>query len=260
MTLEKSKEHIAKFADSWVKAHQKLSLNWIQCTERILFHIEQLPDGYLILKRVDLVLKMRPVRVEQFRPPLKMMLPLSNLLFSKIHDIWWKRCDLSGLSLSYVYTILKEKLKLQKICACWMPHLLTPEQKKDRVEKASVLLSRFKNRDSRRLREVVTGDQTWLYFSEPDNKLNNKMWVGENNECPVVARRSRSVGRVMYALFFDSDGIVARVSVPENCSVTGTFYHVRSAVVNHYQVKRPRAGSEGSNYSMIMHPLTVLQW
>ena len=78
---------------------------------------------------------------------------------------------------------LKEKLKLQKICARWIPHLLTPEQKKDRVEKAPVLLSRFKNRDSRRLREVVTGDETWLYFFEPDNKLNNKVLVGENNEC-----------------------------------------------------------------------------
>ena len=92
--------------------------------------------------------------------------------------------NLSGLSLSYVFTILKEKLKLQKICACWIPHLLTPEQKNDRVEKVSVLLSRFKNRDSRHLREVVTGDETWVYFFffEPDNKLNNKMWVGENNE------------------------------------------------------------------------------
>ena len=86
--------------------------------------------------------------------------------------------DLSGLSSSYVFTILKEKLKLQKICASWIPHLLTREQKKDRVEKAFVLVSRFKNRDSRRLREVVTGDETWLYFFEPDNKLNNKMWVG----------------------------------------------------------------------------------
>ena len=43
--------------------------------------------------------------------------------------------DLSGLSSSYVFTILKEMLKLQKICARWIPHLLTPEQKKDRVEK-----------------------------------------------------------------------------------------------------------------------------
>ena len=30
VTLEKSKERIAKFADCWVKVHQKLSLNWIQ--------------------------------------------------------------------------------------------------------------------------------------------------------------------------------------------------------------------------------------
>ena len=60
--------------------------------------------------------KDEPFRVDQFRPPLKMMLPLSNLLFSKFH-----------------VTVLKEKLKLQKICARWIPHLLTPELKKDRV-------------------------------------------------------------------------------------------------------------------------------
>ena len=45
-----------------------------------------------------------------------------------------------------------------------IPHLLTPEQKKDHVKKVSVLLSRFKNRDSHCLREVVTGDETWHYF------------------------------------------------------------------------------------------------
>ena len=65
------------------------------------------------------------------------------------------------------------------------------------MEKTSVLRSRFKNRDSCHFREVATGDETWLYFFEPENKLNNKMWVGENNECPVVARRSRNVRRVI---------------------------------------------------------------
>ena len=40
---------------------------------------------------------------------------------------------------------------------------------------------------------------------------------------------------------------MARVSVPENCSVTGTFYldSVLSAVVNHHQAKRPSAGVQG---------------
>ena len=139
--------------------------------------------------------------------------------------------------------------------------MLTPEQKKDRVEKASVLLSRYKNRDPARLREVVTGDETWLYFFEPDNKLNNKMWLGENNERPVVARRSRSVRRVMYALFFDSDGIVASVSVPENCSVTGSFYcdFFFLALLTTIRQSAQGPGSEGSNHSMMMHKLTVLQ-
>ena len=73
------------------------------------------------------------------------------------------------------------------------------------------------------------------------------MWVGENNERPVVAHLSRSVRRVMYALFFDSNGIVACASVPENHSVTVTFFRdfVLSAVVNHYQAKHPRAGLRG---------------
>ena len=109
------------------------------------------------------------------------------------------------------------------------------------------MLSRFKNPDSHRLMEVVTGDDTWLYFFfDPDNKLNNKMWVGENNEHPMVAHRSRSVRRVIYAVFFDSN-CLAHVSVPENCSVTGTFYpdFVLSAVVNHYQAKCPRVGVRG---------------
>jgi len=152
--------------------------------------------------------------------------------------------DISGLNSSSVFLILKEKLKLRKVCARWIPHLLTNEQKRQRVKIASELLSRFKDKEERRLREIVTGDETWLYFFEPSNKENNKMWIGEVDERPKIARRSRTVRRVMYALFFDSDGRVARIPVPEHTSVTGTFYknNVLSAVVRHYTAKRPRTG------------------
>ena len=66
----------------------------------------------------------------------------------------------------------------------------------------------------------------------------------------------------MYSLFFDSDGVVARVSVPENCSVTRTFtvalFFLPLLTTIRQSARGP--GTEGSNYSMIMHPLTVLQW
>ena len=123
--------------DCWVKAHQKLSLNWIQCRERILYHIEQLPDGYLILKRSRVKDEANPGRPvsptseNDVATPQSIVQQDSRYMVEEISD-------LSGLSSSYVFTILKEKLKLLKICARWIPHLLTPEQKKDRVEEASV--------------------------------------------------------------------------------------------------------------------------
>ena len=93
----------------------------------------------------------------------------------------------------------------------------------------------------------MTGNETWLYFFEPDCKENNKVWVGENGARPKIARRNKTSRRVMYALFFDCDGIVARVPVPEKTSVTGKFYkeNVLSAVVNYYVTTRPQTGVRG---------------
>jgi hypothetical protein len=83
-----------------------------------------------------------------------------------------------------------------------------------------------------------------LIFFKPDNKVSNKMLVGENNDHQVVARRSGK--RVMYAPCLDvaeawkelctlrvSDGIVARVAMPD---------HVFTAVVNHFITKNLRFG------------------
>ena len=98
-----------------------------------------------------------------------------------------------------------------------------------------------------RLREIVTGDETWLYFLKPDCKENNKVWVCQNGERPQIAKRNKTSRRVMYALFFDCDGIVARVQVPEKSSVTGLFYKekVLSAVVDYYARTRSRVGVRG---------------
>ena len=106
---------------------------------------------------------MRPIWADQFQPPLKMNVATVQSIVQQDSQYMVEEInDLLGLSLSCVFTILKENLKLQKICERWIPHLLIFEQKKDLVEKTSVLLSRFKNWDSHCLREVVTGDETWL--------------------------------------------------------------------------------------------------
>lgn len=80
--------------------------------------------------------------------------------------------------------------------------------------KASQLLAKYRNADSRCLKEIVTSDETWLYFSELDSKENNKVWIVQNGEWPQIARRNRSVKRIMYA-----HGIVGRISVPKRTGV-----------------------------------------
>ena len=48
-----------------------------------------------------------------------------------------------GISLSTVHLILKKHLKVQKIFARWVPHLLTDEQNKQRVKVAKKMLQMF---------------------------------------------------------------------------------------------------------------------
>ena len=48
-----------------------------------------------------------------------------------------------GISLSTVHLILKKRLKVRKISAIWMPHLLTDEQTWQRVEVAKSCFKSF---------------------------------------------------------------------------------------------------------------------
>ena len=153
----------------------------------------------------------------------------------------------TNINSSAVFSILKERLNLRKVCARWVPHLLTEAQKRLRMESALELLKLYEDCDQRRLNEIVTGDETWIYFFEPETKQHNKVWIGGDGPRPQIARRSRSVRRVMYALFFDAKGPVTQVAVPEGRSVTGLFYkeNVLSRVVEHYKTLRPATGSRG---------------
>ena len=67
--------------------------------------------------------------------------------------------ELSGIHWSSVLKILRERLGLRKICARWVPHLLTDEQKQSRVTLASQVIEKYDKCDPCRLEEIVTGDE-----------------------------------------------------------------------------------------------------
>jgi hypothetical protein len=82
-----------------------------------------------------------------------------------------------GISLSTVHFILKKHLKVNKISARWVPHLLTDKQKRQRVKVAKKLLQMFQKYDKKQFANVVTGDETWFHYFEPVTKISKKIWA-----------------------------------------------------------------------------------
>ena len=111
----------------------------------------------------------------------------------------------------------------------------------------SKLIEKYDKCDPRRLEEIVTGDETWIYHFQPDSKAKNKVWVSSEGDRPVIARRCKTSNRMLYAIFFDSKGAVLQILVPKGSSVTGKFYResVLTQVVDFYQKRRLRTGVPG---------------
>ena len=80
-----------------------------------------------------------------------------------------------GISLSTVHLILKTHLKVRKISARRVPHLMTDEQKRQRVKVAKKLFQMFPKSDKNQFAYVVTGDETWVHHFEPVRKVSNKI-------------------------------------------------------------------------------------
>ena len=77
----------------------------------------------------------------------------------------------TGISEGSVQTILKKRFDLRKVCARRVPHLLTEEQKTQRLKCARELLKTYKGCNSRVISNLLTSDETWVHMFEPKEGL-----------------------------------------------------------------------------------------
>ena len=87
-------------------------------------------------------------------------------------------------------TILKKCLDMRKVCAKWVPHLLTEEQKTHRLKCARELLKTYKGCNSRVISILLTVDETWVQMFEPQRKDDNKQWKRKDQKRPCIAKRT----------------------------------------------------------------------
>ena len=88
--------------------------------------------------------------------------------------------DHVGASYATIRNILHDHLNMRWLCAArWVPHLLTPEEMKRRVE-ASQKFIRRSQRDAGFLDRIITCDETWLYMFDPETKNQLSQWNTTN--------------------------------------------------------------------------------
>ena len=97
----------------------------------------------------------------------------------------------TGISEGSVQTILKKCLDLRKVCARWVPHLLTEEQKTQRLKCARELLKTYKGCNSQVVSNLLTGDETWVPMFEPQRWADNKQWKRKDQKRPCAVRNFR---------------------------------------------------------------------
>lgn len=128
-----------------------------------------------------------------------------------------------NLSVGSVFTIMTGDLKKRKLCARFVPHSLTREQKEQRVAACEDLIAKA-DQDPNFLQNIVTGDESWCLEYDPETKRQSAEWTSPGKKRPMKVRASKSRTKTMLITFFDGRGIIHREFLRQGSTVTGAFY------------------------------------
>ena len=99
-----------------------------------------------------------------------------------------------GISHGSLSTILHDRLGMRKLTAHWVPKSLSDEQMATRASVCSALLKRFRSKDD--FLRLVTVDETWVHYYEPENKAQSRQWIGPGSRRPKKFKTQPSACKV----------------------------------------------------------------
>ena len=114
-----------------------------------------------------------------------------------------------------VLRILKEGLGKRKLCARFVPHSLTPEQREDGVSCRQDVIA-MTDADNFFLNKLITGNETWCFAYDPETKRQNFKWNGENFSRPKKKLKfKRPCIKNMLIIYFNCQGVMHEEFEPD---------------------------------------------
>jgi len=83
-----------------------------------------------------------------------------------------------GISIGSCHQILTEKLKMRRVSAKFVPRFLTDDQKENCLEISQELLANA-NGNENFLKNIITGDETWVYGYDVEVRCNRRSGWGK---------------------------------------------------------------------------------
>ena len=123
-----------------------------------------------------------------------------------------------------VPTTLQDRLGMHKLTARWVPKSLSGEQMATRASVNSALLKRFRTKEDYFLSPLVTVDETWVHYQEPDNKAQSCQSVGPGSPRPKKFKTQPTAGKVMATVFWDAHGVIMLDFLAKKSTITGAYY------------------------------------
>ncbi|GFW21867.1 histone-lysine N-methyltransferase SETMAR [Trichonephila clavipes] len=142
-----------------------------------------------------------------------------------------RRFTISTLALEFpnvgrttLHKVVSEKLKFRKLCARWVPRLLTEEHKLKRMACALDFLDLYHKEGDKFLERIVTGDETWVSHITPESKRQSMEWHHTNSPVRVKAKRTISTRKVMATVFWDRHGVLLVEFMQQGTTINAATY------------------------------------
>ena len=105
------------------------------------------------------------------------------------------------VSVGYVHTIIREELKIRKICVKFVPRVLREDQKERRCHDSGEMVELI-NSDPAFLDALVTCDKSWIYCYDPETKRQSSQRKHAGSPRLKKARQSKSTHKLLMIPFF----------------------------------------------------------
>ena len=111
------------------------------------------------------------------------------------------------VSVATVHTIIREELKMRKICARFVPRVLREDQKERGCHDSREMVELI-NLYPAGLDALVTCDESWLYCYDTETKRQSSQWKHAGSPRSKKARQSKSTHKLLMIPFFDNADMI----------------------------------------------------